>query len=155
MLLSVLLISLLSACGSANGASPTVATTPAQATTQAASGPGKITVQATGIAGRNGSSYSVSAFDYDWQPGATGPAIGGTMGLITSDDFTINGTIQTIDASGKTLSEDKVFDSKTYSVVFFVMPPGSPPKDFAEVRVTVKGDTTATAPKWVSWAHSP
>jgi len=116
---------------------------------------GKITASATGIAGQNGNIYAVSAFDSDWFPGSNSPTIAGIMGTITSDNYSFTQNLKAVDdqALGGLSADDMVFEPKTYSVVFFVAAPGNPPQHFAEVRMEVNGDVTATAPDWASWAH--
>jgi|GEM_PF-1494939 hypothetical protein len=116
---------------------------------------GTITAIASGIAGQNGSVFAVMAYDSDWFPGSESPVIAGFMTNITSDDFSFTEALHPVDsqAPGGYTSDDKSFEPRTYSVVFYVAPPGNPPQHFTELRVTVNGDMTATAPAWSSWTH--
>ena len=146
--LAVLLVALVTACGSSDSKSTSPTPQPS---------PGKITAIATGITGQTGKTYAVAALDYDWRPGASEPAVGGIMGTISSDDFSFTSVLRITDAqgnlTGNIAQEEKVFEPKTYSVVFFVADPGSPPQYLAEVRISVNGDVRATAPRWVDWVH--
>ncbi|MBN1895839.1 hypothetical protein JW906_15230 [bacterium] len=116
---------------------------------------GKITATASGITGQNGSVFAVMAYDSDWFPGSEEPVIAGFMTNITSDDFSFTEALHSVDsqAQGGYNSEEKSFEPRTYSVVFYVAAPGNPPQHFAEVRIAVNGDVTAAAPAWSSWAH--
>ena len=116
---------------------------------------GKITAVAAGITGQNGNVLAVTAYDADWSPGSSSPVIAGFMVNITSDDFSFTQNLRTVDAqaAGGYSSADRVFEPRTYSVVFFVAAPGNPPQYFAEVRVAVNGDMTVTAPGWTDWVH--
>jgi hypothetical protein len=116
---------------------------------------GKITAVAAGIAGQNGNVYSVMVYESDWAPGSTATVVAGILAPITGDDFSLTQKLHPVDpqSPGGYSSEDKVFEPKTYSVVFFVSPQGSAPQHFAEVRVAVNGDVTATAPIWADWVH--
>jgi hypothetical protein len=115
--------------------------------------PGKITASAGGILGQTGNVYSVVTFAADWYPGATFPAVAGILQTISSDNYSLASALHEVDTGGNPTSADKTFDPGTYSVVFFVSAPGSPPSHFAEVRVSVNGDVTATAPAWSGWVH--
>ncbi len=146
-ILLVLPMILLVACGGSSDNKTATPVPQAQA--------GKITAVASGITGQNGKTYAVAAYDYDWAPGAAGPAIGGAMGIINSDNFSFSEVLRTVDQGGNfTLTaEEKTFGPGTYSVVFYVSEQGKPPQYFAEKRVTVNGDVTATAQKWSDWTH--
>jgi hypothetical protein len=116
---------------------------------------GKITAAATGITGQNGYVLAVMAYDSDWSPGSDSPVIAGFMVNISSNDFSFTQNLHLVDAQapGGYSLEDKVFEPKTYSVVFFVAAPGNPPQYFSEVRVAVNGDVAASAPDWAGWVH--
>jgi hypothetical protein len=132
------------ACGSSDDKEPT----------QAAGGPGQISATASGIEGQNGKIYTVAVFDYNWVPGAQTPPVGGIQGYITGDDFSFSAVMHTLDASGQPTAIEKTFAGGTYSVVFYVMPAGSPPQYFTEVRVVVNGDINVTAQPWGRWVES-
>ena len=115
---------------------------------------GKITAKAAGIQGQNGNIYSVAAYDYDWYPGATGLAVGLIRTTISDSNFSSTEALHPFDTDGNTISEEKVFDAKTYSIVFFVSAPNVPPQFYAEVRVSVNGDVIANAPAWSNWVKT-
>jgi hypothetical protein len=115
--------------------------------------PGKITATASGITGQNGSTYMVVAYAYDWQPGAQDSAMAGFLTNISGDNFSSTQILHSMNSQWTISAEEKVFEPGTYSVVFFVAPPGSPPQYFAEIRLQVNGDMTATAPAWANWTH--
>ena len=144
--LAVVLVTLVGGCGSSSSKSTSPAPQPSS---------GLMTVTAAGIVGQNGNIYSVAVYDYDWSPGASGPAVGGVIGTISSNDFSFTAVLRVADSQGNpaAATEEKVFEPKTYSVVFFVSVPARPPQYFAEVRVSVNGDVTATAPRWANWTH--
>jgi hypothetical protein len=114
---------------------------------------GRITARATGITSQNGNTYSVVVYAYDWSPGATGPSVASIRQMITGDNFASTAVLDSVDSQGTPTLVEKVFDPGTYSVVFFVSPPGSPPQHFAELRVAVDGDKTVDAPAWAQWIH--
>ncbi len=116
-------------------------------------GPGKITATATGIPGQTGNVYAVAAYAYDWFPGATTPAVAGIRATIGSDPYASTSVLYAVDANGDPTVDEKIFDAGKYSVVFFVAAPQSAPSDYAEIRTTVDGNTTATAPAWSGWVH--
>jgi len=115
---------------------------------------GKITAKAAGIQGQNGNTYSVAAYDYDWYPGATGLPVGLILTLISDNNFSSTEALHPFNVEWNITSEEKVFDAKTYSVVFFVSKPDAPPQIFAEVRVSVNGDVIANAPAWSKWVKT-
>jgi predicted HTH transcriptional regulator len=117
--------------------------------------PGKITATASGIAGQNGSTYLVAVCAYDWYPGATDTAVAGFMTNISNDSFSSTEILHSMNSQLNISVEETVFEPGTYSVVFLVSPPDSPPQYFMEVRLRVNGDVTATAPAWINWTHSP
>lgn len=148
LVIVVLLVTLVTACGSSSGNATTSASQSQQ---------GKITAKASGIKGQNGKIFAAAAYNYDWTPGATGPAVAGLVGPITSDNFSFTDILNQLNAWGdpSTSTADMIFDPGTYSVVFYVSAPGGAPQYFAKLRVTVKGDVTATAPNWSSWTRLP
>jgi Rrf2 family cysteine metabolism transcriptional repressor len=115
--------------------------------------PGKITATASGITGQNGSTYLVAVYVADWFPGSTDTVTAGFMTNISSDSFSSTEILHSMNSQWTPSAEEKVFDPGTYSVVFFVAAPGSPPQYFTEIRLKVNGDVTATAPAWANWTH--
>jgi hypothetical protein len=114
---------------------------------------GKITVSAVGITGQINNIFSVAAYPYDWYPGAAGAPVARIIKSIGSDDYSVTAVLDSLDALGNTTAVEKIFDPGEYSVVFFVSVPANPPSHYAEVRVTVNGNMTVTAPVWTSWVH--
>jgi hypothetical protein len=114
---------------------------------------GKITAAASGITGQNGSTYMAVVYAIDWYPGATDTAIAGFRANISVDNFSSTEILHSMNSQWNITAEEKVFEPGTYSVVFFVAPPNSPPQYFAEIRQQVNGDVTATAPAWANWTH--
>lgn len=94
-------------------------------------------------------------YDFDWYPGVPNDPDSGIVGVIgseiTTDSFSFTALIQSVDPEGNPTGEAMVFDPGIYSVVFYVGPAGSAPEYFAEIRATVDGDITVTAPAWGSW----
>ena len=115
--------------------------------------PGKITATAAGITGQNGSTYMVVVYVSNWQPGSTDTVSAGFMTNISSNSFSSTEILHAMNSHYTPSADEKVFDPGTYSVVFFVAPPGSPPQYFTEIRLQVDGDVTATAPAWANWTH--
>ena len=113
--------------------------------------PGSITATVSSVKDQNGSTLSVGVFDFDWSPGAANTFVGLVYVPITSDDFSSSVVVTGVGADGSPTQETARFQPGTYSVVFFVSPPGSPPGFFSEVRATVAGDITVSAPAWGSW----
>jgi hypothetical protein len=116
---------------------------------------GKISAVTPGVTGQNGNILAVMVYDADWAPGSNIPVVAGLLATITNDDFSLTQNLHPVDSQspGGYSTEEKLFEPKTYSVVFFVAPPGSAPQHFTELRVTVNGNVTATAPGWANWTH--
>jgi hypothetical protein len=112
---------------------------------------GRITASTLGIQGQTGNLYAVYVYAFDWHPGSPNDIVGIVRGEINTEDFSSTAMVQSVNAQGEPTGQVKTFNPGTYSVVFFVSPPGSPPDHFAEVRATVDGDVTVTAPAWGSW----
>jgi hypothetical protein len=113
--------------------------------------PGRVSISAAGITGQNGNMFAVMAYGYDWQPGAQDPFLAAHRATIAEDNFSFSDTLQSIDQNGQLTGQAKLFDPGVYSIVFFVAVPNQPPSIFAEVRATVNGDITVTAPAWATW----
>ena len=103
------------------------------------------------IKDQSGATLSVGVYDFDWSPGSPNTFAGLVYDPITSNDFSSTLVINGVGADGKPTGEPASFQPGEYSVVFFVSPPGSAPKFFTEVRATVAGDITVSAPAWGSW----
>ena len=146
LLLSLVVVMLVGlACGG-NG-SPGSTAPP----TTGAAIPGSITATVSSVEGQNGSTLSVGVYDFDWSPGAPNTFVGLVYAPITSDDFSSSVVVTGVGADGSPTQEPAIFQPGTYSVVFFVSPPGSAPEFFSEIRATVAGDMTVSAPAWGSW----
>jgi hypothetical protein len=143
------------ACGGSGSPATTVSPTGAAPTTTppstGAAIPGTITATASSVKGQNGNTLSVGVYDFDWSPGAANTFVGLIYVPITSDDFSSTVVVTGVGADGSPTEQPASFQPGTYSVVFFVSPPNSPPSSFAEVRVSVAGDVTVSAPAWGSW----
>ncbi|OFW59173.1 MAG: hypothetical protein A2133_00225 [Actinobacteria bacterium RBG_16_64_13] len=113
--------------------------------------PGSITATVSSVKGQNGSTLSIGVYDFDWSPGAPNTFVGLIYAPITSDDFSSSVVVTGVGADGSPTKDPAILQPGTYSVVFFVVPPGSPPKIFSEVRAIVAGDITVSAPAWGSW----
>jgi hypothetical protein len=131
---------LVSACDGDNGADP-----------DSQPVAGKITAIASGIAGQDGKTLGVGAYDYDWRPGSPAIGIAGHRTRITGDNFASSEVLLTLDDQREMAADEKVFDPGTYSVVFYIVAGDAPPEAWAEVRVVVDGDVNATAPAWADW----
>lgn len=115
--------------------------------------PGRITVRVESIPGQSGKVCAVMAYGFDWQPGAQEPFIASIGTPIAEESFSFSGTLQSLNESGQPTGQAKLFDPGVYSVVFFIAAPDGPPSAFAEVRASVNGDITVTAPAWAGWQH--
>ena len=118
------------------------------------SGAGTITFSANDIPGQQGNTMYVAAFDYDWQPGDPSTnAIGGFVCGIATDPYSMDNVLRQVDSQGQPTLDNMLFTAGTYNVVFLIYTPGSSPSIYAEVQVTVNGDTTVTSPLWSEWVH--
>jgi hypothetical protein len=122
-------------------------------TTAPAPQAGRITARVESIPGQSGNVCAIMAYAVDWQPGAVEPPVAALVAPITAESFSFGGALEARDVNGQTTGQAKMFDPGVYSVVFFVAVPGSPPSIFAEVRASVDGDITVTAPAWANWQH--
>jgi len=143
------------ACGG-NGSSettgsPTTAVPTTAPPTTGAAIPGTITATASSVKGQNGSTLSVGVYDFDWSPGSPNTFVGLIYVPISSDDFSSSVVVTGVGPDGSPTKEPASFQPGTYSVVFFVSQPNSPPKFFTEVRATVAGDISVSAPAWDTW----
>ena len=109
---------------------------------------------AENISGQSGNTLAVAVFDFDWYPGASWDPKALCRTMIESEDFDFAAGVESLDSEGNPTGQAKVLDPGTYSVVFFVGPPGSAPQHFVEVRAAVDGNITVSAPDWKSWEHS-
>ena len=150
-----LLVLVAAACGGSGSPSTTASPAGAAPTTVPTSTdadvPGTITATVSSVKNQDGSIFSVGVYDFDWSPGAANTFVGLIQVPITSDDFSSIVVVTGVGADGSPTKESASFQPGTYSVVFFISPPNSPPTFFTEVRVSVAGDITVSAPAWGSW----
>jgi hypothetical protein len=116
--------------------------------------PGRVTVEIEAIPGQVGKVVAIMAYSFDWAPGAQEPAVAALGASIAEENFTFTGTLEALNENGQPTGQPKVFDSGVYSVVFFVSDPDQPPSAYAEIRASVDGDITVTAPVWTEWQHT-
>jgi hypothetical protein len=113
--------------------------------------PGTIAATVPSIQGQNGKTLVVGVYDYDWTPGSPNTFVGLIHVPITSDDFSSTVVVTGVGADGSPSETPVTFQPGTYSVVFFVSAAGTAPEFFTEVRATVAGDISVSAPAWGSW----
>jgi len=143
-----------SACGGGGSSSttgPSATTSATSSSTTGAAVPGTITATVQSIQGQNGKTLTVGVYDFDWTPGSPNTFVGLIYVPIAGDDFSSTVVVTGVGADGSPAETPATFQPGTYSVVFFVSAAGSAPEFFTEVRATVAGDISVSAPTWDSW----
>jgi hypothetical protein len=102
---------------------------------------------------QNGKLLMVGVFPYDWQPGAEDPPVALLSQWIDSADFSYESTADSVSDNGAPTGTDAILEPGVYSIVFFVIPQGTPPEYYAEVRSGVDGNISVSAPAWENWIH--
>ncbi len=124
----------------------------------AAESDGRIIATARHVPDRQGDLFQIAAYGagIDWAPGTDNSLIvSSTVQAIDATDYSVTRTMPEMGSQGLETDQAKSFSPGEYSILFYVMEPGSSPDHFAEVRIHVNGDASVEASSWDRWVAIP